>query len=49
MNYYIAGTHFGHSAVLRFDQRPFADTQRMEEAIVMNWNTVVQPGDTVYI
>lgn len=49
MNYYIADTHFGHNAILRFDQRPFEDLQQMEETIVANWNAVVKPGDTVYI
>lgn len=49
MNYYIADTHFGHSAILRFDHRPFADVQQMEEVIVMNWNASVRPSDTIYI
>ena len=49
MNYYIADCHFGHSAVLRFDHRPFSCVEEMEEIIVMNWNAVVKPGDTVHI
>lgn len=49
MNYYIADCHFGHTAVLKFDHRPFADVQQMEESMVMLWNAAVQKGDTVYI
>lgn len=49
MNYYIADTHFGHSNILHFDQRPFADVYQMEEAMVMLWNATVRKNDTVYI
>ena len=49
MNYYIADTHFGHSAVMNFDHRPFADAWQMEEAMVMFWNAAVRSSDTVYI
>ena len=49
MNYYIADCHFGHSAVLRFDHRPFGSVEEMEEVMVMNWNATVNPKDTVYI
>ena len=49
MNFYIADCHFGHTAVLRFDHRPFDCVEEMEEIMVMNWNAVVRPGDTVYI
>jgi len=49
MNYYIADLHFGHNRILKFDHRPFFDMTEMEETIIFNWNTVVKPGDTVYI
>jgi len=49
MNYYIADTHFGHSAILNFDHRPFADVYQMEEVMCMMWNATVQKNDTVYI
>lgn len=49
MNYYIADCHFGHAAVLRFDNRPFDSVEEMEKIMVLNWNSVVKPGDTVYI
>lgn len=49
MNYYIADLHFGHSAILRFDNRPFGSVEEMEEIMHMYWNATVRPGDTVYI
>ena len=49
MNYYISDCHFGHSAVLRFDQRPFGSIEEMEEIMVIYWNATVKPSDTVYI
>lgn len=49
MNYYIADMHFGHENVLRFDNRPFPDTESMEERIVHNWNDRVTENDTVYV
>ncbi len=48
-NYYIADCHFGHSAVIHFDHRPFGSVEEMEEIMCMNWNAVVRPGDNVYI
>lgn len=49
MNYYIADTHFGHSNILHFDHRPFADVYQMEESMIMLWNAAVRSNDTVYI
>lgn len=34
MIYYIADNHFGHKNVIRFDNRPFADTVLMDEVLV---------------
>ena len=31
MIYYIADMHFGHTNVLRFDNRPFSDTAQMDD------------------
>lgn len=34
--YYISDNHFGHKNVIRFDNRPFADTELMDEVLVHN-------------
>ena len=31
MIYYIADMHFGHENVIHFDDRPFADTEQMDD------------------
>lgn len=49
MIYYIADMHFGHQNVLRFDNRPFVDTDQMEETLIHNWNGRITPEDTVYV
>lgn len=49
MFYYISDNHFGHKNVIRFDNRPFANTERMDEVFVHNWNKRVTEDDTVYI
>lgn len=48
-NYYVADTHFGHANVIRFDRRPFADVDEMENVICHNWNAAVWKDDVVYI
>lgn len=49
MNYYIADLHLGHANVIRFDQRPFATVDEMNDTLIRNWNETVTRGDTVYI
>lgn len=48
-NFYISDTHFGHSGVIRFDNRPFMSVEEMEEAIIERWNSAVTDDDTVYV
>ncbi len=48
-NFYIADTHFGHSNILKFCHRPFANTDEMDKALIENWNSVVTDKDDVYI
>ena len=46
---YTADLHFGHSNVIKFDNRPFADVDEMDRVMIELWNGRVQPDDTVYI
>lgn len=43
--------HFGHQNILKFNPRtrPFANIQEMNEQYIRDWNSRVQPEDTVYI
>lgn len=44
----ISDTHFGHENIIRYCGRPFASADKMDEALVRNWNSRVAPGDKVY-
>ena len=48
-NFYISDLHLEHANVIRFDPRPFKDTQEMWRTIKENWNRTVTDSDTVYI
>lgn len=46
--WFTSDTHYGHANVIEYSKRPYADVEEMDEALVMNWNNVVRPGDQVY-
>ena len=41
-------THFNHTNIIRFCNRPFKNVAHMNETIISNWNRVVGPEDTVF-
>ena len=47
--FFTADPHFGDEAIRRYEQRPFADTREMDEALITRWNAVVSDVDSVYI
>lgn len=49
MNYYISDTHFGHENLLKLSRSPFSSVEKMDEAMIKNWNDKVKNSDTVYI
>lgn len=46
--WFISDTHFGHANILKYDERPFADLEEMQEEIIKRWNKKVKNGDTVW-
>ena len=46
--FFIADTHFGDKRILNYENRPFADTAEMDEALIRGWNGTVSPDDTVW-
>ena len=49
MIYYTSDLHLGHANVIRHCDRPFADANEMDAALINNWNAKVHRNDTVYI
>lgn len=47
--WFIADTHFNHKNIIDYCSRPFADVAEMNETIITNWNSVVQPRDCVWM
>lgn len=45
--FFTSDTHFGHRNILRLSNRPFRDIEHHNETLVENWNSVVEPDDTV--
>ncbi|MEJ7707010.1 MAG: hypothetical protein WKF82_06805 [Nocardioidaceae bacterium] len=46
--YFTSDTHFSHANIIRLCNRPFADVDEMDEAIIERWNATVTSADTVY-
>lgn len=50
----ISDTHFGQESILQYKDsngkplRQFSSIEEMDETIVNNWNSIVQPSDTIY-
>lgn len=47
MIYLISDTHFYHRNILAYENRPFSSVAEMNEALIQNWNAVVNEHDLV--
>lgn len=44
----FSDTHFDHENIIRYCNRPFSSIRDMNRILMNNWNSVVNPRDTVY-
>lgn len=48
--WFTADTHFGHQKILKFHpERPGTNAEEMGEALIENWNAVVNKADHIYV
>jgi calcineurin-like phosphoesterase family protein len=45
---FTSDTHFGHTNIIKFCDRPFKDAHHMNEELIRKWNEVVNPGQVVF-
>ena len=46
--FFTSDTHFNHANVIKYCARPFASIDAMNREMIVRWNSVVGPEDTVY-
>jgi calcineurin-like phosphoesterase family protein len=46
--FFTSDHHFGHANIIKYSQRPFDGIQEMDQALIENWNAVVQADDLVF-
>ena len=46
--FFTSDTHFNHTNIIRYCDRPFKNTDEMNEKLISNWNSVVAPDDIVF-
>lgn len=46
--FFISDTHFDHTNIIRYCNRPFNSTEEMNDAMLHNWNNTVKSRDIVF-
>ena len=45
----ISDTHFGHTNVIKYCNRPFESSDEMDKTIIENWNNTIKKYDKVFL
>lgn len=48
MRFHTSDSHFWHRNIIKYCNRPFPSVNAMNEALIHNWNEVVEPEDEVF-
>lgn len=46
--FFTSDSHFGHSRIIQYCNRPFRSSEEQDEVILDNFNKTLKPGDTLY-
>lgn len=46
--FFTSDHHFGHENIIKFCNRPFSNTQEMDQVMIKRWNEKIKKRDTVY-
>lgn len=47
--FYTSDLHFGHSNIIKYENRPWDNVEDMKNGLIARWNARVNQNDTVYI
>lgn len=48
MIFFTSDTHFGHTNIIKYCNRPFSNAHEMDKILIRNWNLRVSEKDTIY-
>lgn len=48
MKWLISDTHFDHTNIIKYCDRPYGSVEAMNRSLIDNWNETVGEGDTVF-
>ena len=46
--FFTSDTHFNHTNIIKYAQRPYSDAEEMNEDLIKRWNSVVGKNDIVF-
>lgn len=47
--FFIADTHFNHSNIIKYCNRPFISSEEQTNKLIENWNSVVKDEDSIFV